>query len=363
MQHCSDTQIRPMRGDERSQVRALVRQSFHWFEQCWFAWTPHVLVADSGGKLLGGIVLKVFALPRDRTGGSISWVFTAPEARGLGLGQALVEAGLELLERHGCDQILAPVEGCNTSSSKLLATRGFGVLSPSGQLRRYGLRTFAVWAQISHYFELGYFLWVRPASRHNGSPVLQWWGTLVGNAVIGCLAWLHLDASPITAPMVGLVLPTILLGLLGLRYLGMKLMARQQGVQVCFRAWESGFPLSIAIALVFGGIYPVPGSLYPSTHQWRYREWLPHLGRLALAGTLPVLLLMGGIGTSLRLSIPSPDVAAWLDIALWLGKPFMLFDIALPFFPFTAFNGKRLWDWSRVVWGLMAIAAVVVWFL
>lgn len=224
----SDVNIRLMRNNDRLTVRSIVRRTFSPIEQYFFAWTPYVLVVEGDGQLLGAIVLKIFALPHHRKGGAIAWLATVPEVRGWGLGQSLVEAGLDFLENQGCNEILASVEGFNTSSSKLFATRGFAILSPIAQFRRYGLATFAVWGRISHYSEQGYFLWVRPAPVESDSPLLQWWGTIA------------------------------------------------------------------------------------------------------------------------------------MNVTLLLGKPLILFDIAMPFFPFICFNGRRLWDWNKTAWGLMAAAAIIV---
>ena len=159
-----------------------------------------------------------------------------------------------------------------------------------------------------------------------------------------------------------LVLPPILIVLFGLRYLGMWLVASRKGLEVRFRAWESAIPLAIAIALVFGGAtFPIPGGVYPTTNQWRYRDLLPTLGWVAFAGTLPVLLLIWGVWILSQMNLPSPYLRACLNVTLWLGKPLILFDIAMPFFPFICFNGRRLWDWNKIVWILMAVAAIAVW--
>ncbi|MEM7064212.1 MAG: GNAT family N-acetyltransferase [Cyanobacteria bacterium P01_B01_bin.77] len=362
MGQISDINIRPMRHDERAHVRAIMRQSFSLIEGYFFEWTPHVLVAEQGGHLLGAIMLKLFTLPHNRQGGSISWVFITPEARGRRLGQHLVEAGLNFLDHQGCDEILTNVEGCNTSSSKLFATRGFDILSPAAQFKRYGLATFAVWAKLFHYAETGYFIWARPAPQAADSPTLQWWGTIVANSALGYLMLWRLGITRAIDPVMWSMLPIILTLLFGLRYLGMVLMASQQRLTMRFRAWESGFPLSLAITLVFSGaIYPLPGSVYPKTHQWRYRDWQPKLGWVALAGTLPVLLLLWSVWVISQLGILSPTLSAGLNLTLWLGKPLILFDIALPFFPFTCFNGRRLWDWNKIIWALLAIAAVAIW--
>ena len=353
-----DVVIRPMGDNERQSVHAIMRRAFPLFDQIAFSWTPNVLVAERGDQLLGAIVLKLFTLPHHRKAGSIAWVFTAPEVRGQGLGQRLVEAGLDFFEQQGCDEILVTVEGFNTSSSKLFSTRGFKILSPGSQFRRYGLATFAVWAKLSHYFDLGHFLWARPAPQASDSPTLQWWGTIVVNSLIGLLMLWRLSGSRVINPGMWLGLPLIVTVLFGVRYLGMVLMARQQGLTVRFRAWESGFLLSTAIALVFAGaMYPIPGSVYPTTTQWRYRDLLPKLNRMALAGTLPVLLLVWGAWMISQLGLLS---TAWLDILLLVGKPLILFDIVMPFFPFVSFNGRRLWDWHKGTWAVLAMGTIAV---
>ena len=350
-----------MRDDERRNVRAIMRRAFPLFDQWAFSWTPNVLVAEQGGQLLGAIVLKLFALPRDRKAGSVAWVFTAPEVRGRGLGQRLVEAGINFFEQQGCDQILATVEGFNTSSSKLFATRGFKILSPGAQFQCYGLATFIVWTKLSHYFDLGHFLWARPVSPAVDSPPLQWWGTIAANSLIGLLMLWRFKSFRAINPAMWLVLPVTLLVLFSLRYLGMWLTAYSQGLTVRFRAWESGFLLSTAIALIFpGAMYPIPGNLYPTTHQWRYRDLLPQLGWMALAGTLPVLIVVWGASILIQLSVPSPYLRTGLEAILLVGKPLVLFDIAMPFFPFVSFNGRRLWDWNKIVWGVLTTAAIAM---
>lgn len=361
MSQVTDAIVRPMRDDERQDVYALMRRAFPLFDQWAFSWTPYVLVAEQGGQLQGAIVLKLFALPRNRKAGSVAWVFTAPEARGRGFGQRLVEAGIDFFEQQGCDQILTTVEGFNTSSSKLFATRGFKILPPEAQFQRYGLAVFVVWAKLTRYFDLGHFLWARPVASAVDSPSLQWWGTIAANSLIGLLMLWRSSSFRAIRPAMWLVLPGIFWVLFGLRYLGMWLTAHRQGLTVRFRAWESGFLLSIAIALLFpGAMFPIPGSLYPATYQWRYRELLSRLGWMAVAGTLPVLILVWGVWALVELNGPLPYLSDWLEVLLLVGKPLVLFDIAMPFFPFVSFNGRRLWDWNKAVWGVLTMATISV---
>ena len=78
--------------------------------------------------------------------------------------------------------------------------------------------------------------------------------------------------------------------LYGVRAEAMQLAARLQGLSVRHRAWESAFPLSIAITLALGVFLPVPGSTYPCQGTWRYRDLLPRLGPMVFAGASAVLV-------------------------------------------------------------------------
>ncbi|HOT01244.1 MAG TPA: hypothetical protein PLY66_09590 [Acidobacteriota bacterium] len=42
-----------------------------------------------------------------------------------------------------------------------------------------------------------------------------------------------------------------------------------------------------------------------------------------------------------------------------LGPLVALFDLARPFVPFVSFNSRRIWDWCRPVWVVLAALAVV----
>lgn len=358
----SDMFIRPMQAAEKPAVHAIMRRSFPLIEQWFFSWTPHVLVAEQEGKLLGAIVLKVFTLPHHRKGGLACWVFTAPEARGLQVGQRLTEAGLGFLQEQGCDEILACIEGYNTSSSNIFATRGFGILSPGEQFRRYGLSILAVWYRIFHVIDIGHFVWARPAAERPDSPALQWWGNALMNALIALLALWRRGGFLGIDPRAFLALPLSVLCFFGVRELLMRLAARLLKLPVRYRVWESGFPLSLLIALV-GGWFPMPGNVYPSSDRWSYREVLPRLGTVALAGVLPGLILAWAAWALLRFGALPPAMAIWIRFARSIVEPLVLFDVALPFFPFVSFNGRRIWDWNRAAWIILAVAAVIIFFL
>lgn len=352
-----------MRPEEKPAVRAMFRRSFPFLLRLFFSWTPHTLVAVRAGAPVAAIVLKTYPLPRAGTGGLVAWIFTAPGARGTGAGQLLTDAGLKLLADLGCDEVTACVAGYNPSSSKLFATRGFAVLPPGEQLRRYGRRLLPTWWHLVHMADVGQFLWARPGPVRPDRPGLQWWGTWVATSLIALLAgWRAVGFGAVEA-LAFVAVPSILLIFFGARWLAMSQVAASHGLELRYRAWESGFSVSVVVALVFGGLFPCPGSLYPASDRWSYRALLPRLGPVALAGVLPTLVLTAAAWSLPRFADLSPTAGAWLGHALGVGTALIVFDIVLIFWPFVSFNGRRIWDWNRTAWVTLVLPALVVIFL
>jgi hypothetical protein len=53
-----------------------------------------------------------------------------------------------------------------------------------------------------------------------------------------------------------------------------------------------------------------------------------------------------------------PEAAAWLRAAHTAGLMLAAFDVLLPFSVFSSFDGRRVWDWSRLAWGALAVAVL-----
>ncbi|MBN2119015.1 MAG: GNAT family N-acetyltransferase [Anaerolineales bacterium] len=356
----TDIHVRPMLAEEKKVTAAVMRRAFSPLQQLFFSWKGRTLVAEREGQILGATVLNTFPLSGGRKGGIVLWIFTDPAVQGQGAGQALAEAAIAVFDAEGCTDTFACVEGYNTSSSKLWATRGFGILSPGAQFRRYGLGVLPMWWNTFHFIDLGHFLWTRPPADQSDSPALQWWGTLAMNAILIWLAlWQHRGFREFH-PLYLLMVPLWLLLFLGARTLAMLALAKPQGIALRYRAWESGFPLGIVIALAFGGLYPSPGSFYPTTEGWRYREWLPKLGPVALAGLLPGLILSWGLWALSRFGNLGAGVQMWCNIGMMIGVSFSIFDAFLAFFPFVSFNARRVWDWKFWIWGLLALVTLAL---
>jgi ribosomal protein S18 acetylase RimI-like enzyme len=357
--------VRLMGADDEEPVRALAWRAFSPLESLSFPRSPDALIAERGGELLGSVVLKTFGLPGsgqdgDRRGGVMLWLMVDPGARGLGVGGRLVDAALRSFEERGCQEVFACVEGYNSSSANLFAARGFTMLSLGEQLRRYGLLgTLLLWLRTSRLGgDVGHFLWARPGQLKPDDPALQWWIGVFASTLVLLLAGWRGSWLGGFGPTTILGALVIVVALCGLREGAMRLAARLQGLEVRHRAWESAFPLSIAIALALGMFLPVLGSIYPRQRTWHYRDLLPKLGPMAFAGASAMLIFAWAAWALAQFGGPLSEGAVWLRAAHTAGLMLAAFDVLLPFSLFTSFDGRRVWDWNRPAWGALAAAVL-----
>ena len=77
-----------------------------------------------------------------------------------------------------------------------------------------------------------------------------------------------------------------------IRLAGHAVTARTLGFSLQFRPWESGIILALGIAAAFGWFFP-GGSFYLPKEKFRCNEACPAMGKIALAGIIPSLLLLG----------------------------------------------------------------------
>jgi ribosomal protein S18 acetylase RimI-like enzyme len=361
--------VRRMGADDEEAVKALAGRAFSPLESLSFPRSPDALIAERGGELLGAVVLRTFGLPgssseEDHRGGVMLWLMVDSGARRLGVGGRLVETALRSFEERGCQEVFACVEGYNSSSANLFAARGFAILSFGEQLRRYGLLgTLLLWLRTSRLGgDVGHFLWARPGQLKPDDPALQWWTGVLASALAFVVAgwrggWLG-GLGPTT--VLGAVV--IVVALYGLREGAMRLAARMQGLEVHHRAWESAFPLSIMIALALGVFFPVPGSVYPRQGTWRYRDLLPKLGSVAFAGASAVVAFAWATWALVQFGEPLSEAVVWLRAAHTAGLMLAAFDILLPFSLFSSFDGRRVWDWNRAAWGMLAVVVLGLFF-
>lgn len=384
--------VRPMTAADRTETRAVARRSFGHFAMLFFDFGKQTFVVEDQGQVVGGIALGVFDAGRHRGQtrfrcGVIKWIFTLPEAQGRGVAGLLLGAALDWFRDQRCTDYLACVEGHNTASSNRFCDVGFRPFGLRAQLKRYGASLARVWLGAFHLLDVGHFLWVHHAEApgdeandragharaessdgYHGDAELQttgggaaaWLTTAVLNAVMLSLMVLRTrGADALGFQRVSAILAGVTL-VVAVRTAAMLLTARTVGLPVRFRSWETGLTLSAAIALVFGRLFPVPGSVYPRRLRWRYRDLLPQLGPIAAVGageTLSLAWILWAVGYFVA---PAGWIGAALATAGLFARATLVFDLLLPFFPFNCFNGRRVLDWKPLVWGILVAATLAL---
>ena len=354
--------IREMHSSEKKTVRNIAYKAFPFFMRLLFFFEKHALLAVHNGAIVGAVLLKIFPLPAKERGGLISFIFTDPDAQGLGVGQKLTEAGISYLEDQGCVDVFAIVEGYNTSSSRLFSTRGFAQLSVFQQFGLYGIFTLPLWFHTSHLFAVGHFMWVRTDKKTGGNPSWQVLWTMLIHIISMQIVLMRTSSQWIFDPLSILAYSLTIILLLALRTGTMYIVARAAKTEVEYRMWESGLFLNLVINFTLGGFFHAPGSLYPKDPDWRYKETKVLLGKMALASSLCLIAFSWLLKIFLSFEV-FPIYEDYIDTAYMLTLIMLIIDILLPFFPVGCYNGQKLWNWNKAIWLLAALATVpqVLW--
>lgn len=324
------------------------------------------LVARVDGSIVAAALVRVIRLPSGARVGMIGWLLTSPDYRGLGLASRLVEACVHDLQARGCECVVTDVEGYNTRSANVFLGNGFGRLSLGTQLRQFGLlATLWLWLRTGLAVDPGHFMWVRNAASGSPHQGLQRAGSWLTNVLLAGFALLLggglllAGAPELPGPGDWLALATAVAVLFGAREAAMRATAAWLRQPLQYRAWEGGFGVTLVITLLFGRLLPMPGGLYPPGDGWKYQEVLPRLGPVAVAGTLTVAAI---IATTLL--VRDPDAGGTTQqlafAMLFIGKPLLLFDSVVAIAPFTAFNARRIFDYNRLLWMVIAAIGVVL---
>lgn len=379
-------QIRPLDQSEKKEFNSVMRRCFGWFASLFFDHGDMAYVYEHEGAILGGITISAFRIDSSKRGGVVKWVFTAPEARGHGAASRLIDRAMEWFAEQGCTHVFACVEGYNTASSNRFAGLGFRIFAFAEQLRSFGARLPLVWLKIFHVVDIGHFLWTRvqgepvadagasDAATRGAQPaglssqVGAFAGTVLLHTVFMYLLLLRSGATAAPAAEQLWVIPAIpaaLVLLFGLRFGAMWVAAAATRLRLRYRAWETGMLIAALVPLIFGGLFFAPGGLYPDQTTYRYKELLRKLGPVALSGSA-LTLALGWAFWAAR--APGADLGALTAVAntaaagLMLNyiRVFLIFDVLLPFFPMASFNGRRVLDWNRYLWGILAAGTVAL---
>ena len=356
-----DLRIRAMRDDEEKAVREVMKKAFPFFMRLFFSVTKETFVAEKDGALAGGVVTKTFRINRKKKGGLVAFICTNGTARGLGLGQRLLDHALAYFEEQGCDEMFAAVEGTNTSSSKMFLTRGFAPASGGRLIKKYGFNVFRILFRTSHTFDLGHFLWIKPLADYRERPTAQWIANVLLNAVFWTAArtmWRGVASTEMPSIVLSVLVSIVLL--LALRDVSTIAGSKLLGIPMQYRLWETGLLLNAVISLVFRGTFISTGAFYPTRKDWRYKDEYARLGTIAAISSFAMLAILYGAFLLQYLLALTPRVSDSVAMLLSVGVIFTIFDILIPIFPFYASNAGRVYHWSKPLWAILALLGVGV---
>lgn len=351
--------IRPYSREDKAAVRRIIKNSFAFLQRWSLRLDQHVLVAeDDNGSVVGAVKCKIIDLKADHRIGLFSWICADP-GYGKSPGMLLVSSAMEFFHEAKCDEIIGCIEGMNTKASRTIEVDNFAIVSPVYQLKTYGPKVLKLWFKAYHIMDFGHFLWRQPPVEQKKMPTASWWLNFLVNCVMGFLAarlFLNFSLAQVLFFVISLSI------LFGLRHWSMKLSASISRLPVVFRPWESSFFLGFGLASI-GLFFPMPGTLYPAKRLWSYRRLIKPLTGMAFAGTISILILAWIVTLLKHFSLlPYTDHPIWQYIT-WQGKFLILWDLALPFYPFSSLNGQRIFERNRIVWLLLTAAAIGLFFI
>lgn len=343
-------QIRVMRQDEKKAVYRVMRKAFAPFLWLFFYLTKDVLVAEDQGEIVGCVVLKVRTKWEGL--GLIAWICTHPKWKGKGIGQMLIDEGIQVLEERGCKEIAASVEGYNTSSAKLFSHRGFRQFPVSSQFTHFGWRIFAVWWSLFHFFDVGHFLWIKTEKELSKNSKKQFPWTILIQSVFFLFAYLRWNQFKNVGggDFIAILLAFTVIYLI--RFLPMLAVANAYKLKTEYRVWESAHVLNGLVSLLFAGVVPAPGGLYPADMRYTYRDKKQVLGLMALfsnTAMLTFLIIMKlFLFNVLEGIVPAGTLNTFYSVAMNV----VLLDVFFPFMPLVSYNSRRVWDYNKIFWFL-----------
>jgi len=126
-----------------------------------------------------------------------------------------------------------------------------------------------------------------------------------------------------------------------LHELAHKFVAQHYGCVAEFRAFDQMLYLALGLAALVGFIFAAPGAVMISGMITRKEN-----GIISLAGpTMNYLLALLFLGLTFLLPVWTFVFAIGFQINLWLG----LFNLI----PFGNFDGLKILNWNKIIWGLM----------
>ena len=315
------------------------------------------LVAVDGEKIVGCVTPRITTLIGEKVG-IVDAIFVDRNVQGKGVGKALVEAALSRFQEARCQTLYYIVDRFNSPSWNMALHRGFDLFEFNEQLRVFGWKILWLWLATGYYFAPGTFI-LRKTAKENqmAREVGEGWHLLLAWLGFSFVLWIMgtrhgeplLDFIPFVLGVVGVSILT--------HELAHKLVARSFSLKTIFKVWESGLTFSALLALL-GALLPFYGSTFIRQKDWAYNKDVKKMGLIYMIGPVVSLVL-----AFCFLGLAHWTNTEWL-VALGtvgLRANFVLVLVNLiPIFPFTCFDGRKIFLWNKLVWSLLVIGFMLL---
>ena len=337
-------EIRQMRPQEARDTRRVAVKAFGLFGK--FIPAPkEAMIALVDGRIVGGFAYKIKRCGGKKAG-LVSWFFMHPDVAGQGIGKQLGDAGVQQMWDEGCDVITTFVRDDNVASWGAFVKNGFargGVPALVKALGPLGLvQLFPYWFAPLHDFYIAARGGAVEEKRGGLGQVLLF--ALVNALLLLLSLWAFgAEALVVIGGFLFVLLGGALAGGLG------TLFSRERKWR--FRMTTGGMGISLLVAVLRGGFFPVFGNLYPEQY-----ENTPRFKRdMAIVAICGWLFYMAAVAmTWVEGTILPPHAMGIAPIFLALK--------CLPFDGLGSLGGERVWRWNRPLFAIMTVAsAALIW--
>lgn len=325
---------RLIKPSEAQTVKSISRRAFRGLEGVGIPKAKQAVVAVKDGKIAGAIQYKFYRAGGKKIG-YFDYAFVDPDCHGQGIGSILYKATADFLWEQGCDALAALVKDDNVGSWGLFLKNGFVRISIPELVRQFGLfGMLRLYLGTVYSIAIGMDCYVAVRGQQipsgKGGSVRQTGAYLLANALLPLLFLINAKGNA-----------GAFLAAYGI-YLAGGILAGYAGTLFSKRTWHfrlnNGGWLVCAFVNLISGVYPMTGNWYPDRYE-NSDGFRREMGLQALCGwafTLALTLI--------------PALAGGQHILLrylgQIGSALLLYRM-LPFYPFEAFGGGRIFRWSK----------------
>ncbi|WP_343209618.1 GNAT family N-acetyltransferase [Anaerolentibacter hominis] len=334
---------------EEAEVARVGRRAFQGLESLMVGKPKKAMVAVSDNQIVGAIVYRFLGSGKNKIG-YVDLAFVDREYHDRGVGAVLYRESIDFLWQQGCTAVTALVKDDNIGSWSLFMRYGLKrvdmitacrYLGPLGILRNLLLTPFVIADGMEFYLAVKEAK--IPEKKGGVTQILLY---ILLNVLLFLPAFFMRDVQEELAAV------RAYLTLLCAGTLAGLLVTTFHSRSWSFRMNNGGMLLTILLNMS-GGAFPMIGNWYPKRYE-KTISFRRDMGLCALAEWLTVLLLTA---VPYLAGLDGP----YFEALTQFGCIFLIYRI-LAFYPFESFGGRRVLNWNKGIYGIMAaVSAVLIW--